>query len=30
MEKRYIRKDRSFVWVNATASLASVDGKPHT
>ena len=28
MEKRYIRKDRSFLWVNVTASLASVHGKP--
>jgi len=28
MEKRYIRKDRSFVWVNVTASLAPIHGKP--
>jgi len=28
MEKRYIRKDRSFVWVNVTASLRSAHGKP--
>jgi len=28
MEKRYIRKDRSLVWVNVTASLAPVHGKP--
>jgi len=28
MEKRYVRKDRSFVWVNVTKSLASLHGKP--
>jgi diguanylate cyclase (GGDEF)-like protein/PAS domain S-box-containing protein len=28
MEKRYIRKDRSIVWVNVTASLTSIRGKP--
>jgi diguanylate cyclase (GGDEF)-like protein/PAS domain S-box-containing protein len=28
MEKRYIRKDRSIVWVNVTASLISFVGKP--
>jgi len=28
MEKRYIRKDRSFVWVNETGSLASIPGRP--
>ena len=27
MEKRYIRKDRSFVWVNTTAAVASIHGK---
>ena len=27
MEMRYIRKDRSFLWVNVTASLASLHGK---
>ena len=26
MEKRYIRKDRSIVWVNVTASLTSIHG----
>jgi diguanylate cyclase (GGDEF)-like protein/PAS domain S-box-containing protein len=28
MEKRYIRKDRSIVWVNVTASLAPIHDKP--
>jgi len=28
MEKRYIRKDRSLVWVNVTASLTSAHEKP--
>jgi diguanylate cyclase (GGDEF)-like protein len=28
LEKRYIRKDRSFVWVNVTTSLAPIYGKP--
>jgi diguanylate cyclase (GGDEF)-like protein/PAS domain S-box-containing protein len=28
MEKRYIRRDRSFVWANTTASLVTDDGKP--
>lgn len=28
MEKRYVRKDQSFVWVNVTVSLASIHGKP--
>jgi diguanylate cyclase (GGDEF)-like protein/PAS domain S-box-containing protein len=28
MEKRYIRKDRSIVWVNVTAALTSIAGKP--
>jgi diguanylate cyclase (GGDEF)-like protein/PAS domain S-box-containing protein len=29
LEKRYIRKDRSIVWVNVTASLISILGKPN-
>ncbi|WP_332670723.1 PAS domain S-box protein [Aromatoleum sp.] len=29
MEKRYLRKDRSLVWVNVTASLVPIPGKPH-
>jgi diguanylate cyclase (GGDEF)-like protein/PAS domain S-box-containing protein len=28
MEKRYVRKDRSLVWVNVTASLTSIDNVP--
>jgi diguanylate cyclase (GGDEF)-like protein/PAS domain S-box-containing protein len=28
MEKRYIRKDRSIVWVNVTTSLTPILGKP--
>lgn len=28
MEKRYVRKDRSLVWVNVTASLTPIPGKP--
>jgi diguanylate cyclase (GGDEF)-like protein/PAS domain S-box-containing protein len=28
MEKRYLGKDRSLIWVNVTASLTSVHGKP--
>jgi diguanylate cyclase (GGDEF)-like protein/PAS domain S-box-containing protein len=28
MEKRYIRKDRSIVWVNVTTSLSPILGKP--
>src|SRR5206468_4973280 len=29
LEKRYLRKDRSFVWVNVTASLVPIHGNPH-
>ena len=28
IEKRYVRKDRSFVWVNVTGARAAVHGKP--
>jgi PAS domain S-box-containing protein len=28
LEKRYIRRDRSFVWASTTASLTSVNGNP--
>jgi diguanylate cyclase (GGDEF)-like protein/PAS domain S-box-containing protein len=28
IEKRYLRKDRSFVWVNVTGARAAVHGKP--
>jgi diguanylate cyclase (GGDEF)-like protein/PAS domain S-box-containing protein len=28
MEKRYVRKDRSIVWVNVTTSLIPIHGKP--
>ena len=28
MENRYVRKDRSFVWVHVTASLMSIQGTP--
>ncbi|RZI42609.1 bifunctional diguanylate cyclase/phosphodiesterase [Herbaspirillum sp. HC18] len=28
LEKRYLRKDHSFVWVNVTGSLAPIYGKP--
>jgi diguanylate cyclase (GGDEF)-like protein/PAS domain S-box-containing protein len=28
MEERYIRRDRSFVWVNARKTLASIQGSP--
>jgi diguanylate cyclase (GGDEF)-like protein/PAS domain S-box-containing protein len=27
MEKRYLRKDRSYVWVNITASLSTIHGR---
>jgi diguanylate cyclase (GGDEF)-like protein/PAS domain S-box-containing protein len=29
IEKRYIRKDHSMVWVNVTASFSPIPGKPH-
>jgi diguanylate cyclase (GGDEF)-like protein/PAS domain S-box-containing protein len=29
IEKRYIRKDRSMVWVNVTATLTPIHGKPN-
>jgi diguanylate cyclase (GGDEF)-like protein/PAS domain S-box-containing protein len=29
IEKRYLRKDRSMVWVNITSSLIPIHGKPH-